>query len=40
MPVAPDTQNALPALRRLIVSLGFLRAADGSPLNTPRNFKP
>ena len=34
MPVAPDAQDTLPALRRLTVSPGFLRAADGSPLNT------
>lgn len=33
MPVASDAQNALPALRRLTVSPGFLRAADGSPLD-------
>ena len=34
MPCAPDTHITLPALRRLTVSQGFLRAADGSPLDS------
>lgn len=33
-PGAPNTQNMVSALRRLTVSPGFLRAADGSPLDT------
>ena len=34
MPVAPAAQNTVPALRRLTVLPGFLRAADGSPVDT------